>query len=675
MTWNRLGKETSPYLLQHRDNPVHWRAWGADAFAAAQAENKPILLSVGYAACHWCHVMAHESFENDEIAALMNEKFVNIKVDREERPDLDTIYQSALAMLGEHGGWPLTMFLTPDGDPFWGGTYFPPSARYGRPGFADVLAQIHRLWREAPDKVSSNVTALRDGLGRFYRAKPGTLDALGPDSAGRLARDIVRQIDPVSGGLRGAPKFPQCALFEALWRGWLRDGAADMKTAVQVTCDRMCQGGIYDHLGGGFARYSTDAEWLAPHFEKMLYDNAQLIDLLALVWQGTSAPLYETRLRETVAWVLREMITEGAFAASLDADSDGAEGTYYVWSEAEIDGLLGGGAAAFKQAYGVSAGGNWEGHNILNRLRAPALDDGAESKLAESRGILLAAREPRERPGWDDKVLADWNGLMIAALANAGAVFGEAQWLAAAARAFAFVCETMTKEGRLLHGWRAGRARHAAMLDDYANMTRAALALFEATGEASYRDQAERWVALLDRHYWDASEGGYFFTADDAERLIVRAKTATDNATPNGNAVMIAVLAHLHHVTGNADYRERAEATAEAFAGQAEASPLAMATYYNALETLTDGLQIVIVGAPAAHDTAALLAVIHKASLPGRVLTVIAPDATLPEAHPAHGKGQTDTKATAYLCRGPTCSLPVTDPADLRAALPERAVG
>jgi uncharacterized protein YyaL (SSP411 family) len=675
MTRNYLGRETSPYLLQHRDNPVHWRAWGAEAFAVAQAENKPILLSVGYAACHWCHVMAHESFENDEIAALMNEKFVNIKVDREERPDLDTIYQSALGMLGEHGGWPLTMFLTPGGDPFWGGTYFPPSPRFGRLGFADVLSQIHRLWREAPDKVASNVTALRDGLDKFYRAKPGTLDALGPDSAGRLARDIVREIDPVSGGLQGAPKFPQCGLFEALWRGWLRSGAADMKKAVLVTCDGMCQGGIYDHLGGGFARYSTDAEWLAPHFEKMLYDNAQLIDLLALVWQGTGAPLYETRLRETVAWVLREMITEGAFAASLDADSEGAEGTYYVWSEAEIDALLGASAAAFKQAYDVSAGGNWEGHNILNRLRAPVLDDGAETELAESRAILLAAREPRERPAWDDKVLADWNGLMIAALANAGAVFGEADWLAAATRAFAFVRDNMTDEGRLLHGWRSGRARHAAMLDDYANMTRAALALFETTGEASYRDQAEDWVALLDRHYWDEEDGGYFFTADDAEQLIVRAKTATDNATPNGNAVMIGVLAHLYHVTGEADYRDRAQATAEAFAGQAKASPLAMATYHNALETLTDGLQVVIVGAPDAPDTNALLAIIHKASLPGRVLTVIAPDATLPPNHPAHGKGQTDAKATAYLCRGPTCSLPVTEPDDLRAALPERAVG
>jgi uncharacterized protein YyaL (SSP411 family) len=554
MSENLLARETSPYLLQHKDNPVHWMPWGSEALARARAEEKPILLSIGYAACHWCHVMAHECFENDEIAALMNRLFVSVKVDREERPDLDIIYQSALAMLGEHGGWPLTMFLTPDGEPFFGGTYFPPTPRYGRPGFAQVLATLHRVYTAKPDKVKSNVDALRPGLASLGASQPG--EALTIEAIDALAARLVRELDDTLGGLRGAPKFPHCPLFELLWRAYLRTGAPAFARAVLVTCERMCQGGIYDHLGGGFARYATDPLWLVPHFEKMLYDNAQLIELLTLAWQHTRTPLFEARVRETVAWVLREMVADGGFASTLDADTDGEEGRFYVWTDHEIDDALGAETRIFKKAYDVSAGGNWEGRNILNRLRVPKLaSDAEEARLPALRTKLHRVRALRPRPARDDKVLADWNGLMIAALAGAGFVFDEPGWIDAARRAYRFVHARMADGGRLLHSYRLSRARHLGLLDDHANMARAALVLHEVDGEAAYLDDARAWMATLDAHFWDPAAGGYFYTADDAGGLVARTKTIVDNALPSGNGVALGVLARLsparpHTVTG-----------------------------------------------------------------------------------------------------------------------------
>ncbi|MCA8932623.1 MAG: thioredoxin domain-containing protein, partial [Rhodospirillaceae bacterium] len=461
---NRLAQETSPYLLQHADNPVDWMAWGPEALARAKAENKPILLSVGYAACHWCHVMAHECFENPQIAGLMNERFVNIKVDREERPDIDTIYQTALAMMGQQGGWPLTMFLTPDGAPFWGGTYFPPEDAYGRPGFPAVLNAIGDTYASEPDRVAHNVTALTGGLGTLAQNHAGSPFEL------KLLDDIAlrfsKEFDLTYGGIAGAPKFPQSPILALLWRAWRRRGEnlTGPRDCVLVTLTRMCQGGIYDHLGGGFARYSTDEAWLAPHFEKMLYDNAQLLELLTLAWQGTRDPLYAARAAETVDWLAREMIAaNGAFAATLDADSEGEEGKFYVWTEAEIDDALAdaglaGHAETFKRVYGVTAGGNWEGKTILTRGLAPGLEDPAtEVRLAEARAALLARRAGRVRPGWDDKVLADWNGLMITALAQAGLAFGRADWLALARSAFDAVLRDLMVDGRLHHAWRLSR--------------------------------------------------------------------------------------------------------------------------------------------------------------------------------------------------------------------------
>ena len=670
MDRNRLGEETSPYLLQHKDNPVHWQPWGAEALAAAKAQDKPILLSIGYAACHWCHVMAHESFENPEIAARMNGLFVNIKVDREERPDLDAIYQHALALMGEQGGWPLTMFLTPDGEPFWGGTYFPPEQRWGRPGFAQVLEAMSNAYAQKRDDVAKNVVALREALQKLGRPERG--GGIGRDVRDRIAERLLRESDQLHGGIGTAPKFPQTGVLELLWRAWKRTGQAPYRDAVVKALDAMSQGGIYDHLGGGFARYSTDAHWLVPHFEKMLYDNAELVDLLTVVWQETKSPLYRERVDETLGWVSREMVTrEGGFASSLDADSEHEEGKFYVWLEPEIDRVLGERAGLFKRFYDVTPEGNWEGKNILNRSGRPErADEETERELAACRARLLQAREKRVRPGWDDKVLADWNGLMIAAMANAGTVYERPVWIETARCAFDFIRrEMVVDDGRLLHSSRAGRARHPASVDDYANLCRAAVALYEATGDETFLSQARDWIAVLDRYYWDEAEGGYFFAAKDTEGLIARAKTAADSAVPAGNGTLVGVLTRLAILTGEEAYSRRAEAIVGTFSGEVARNFFPLATLLNNVELLEKPLQIVIVRERNDPLFQSLLRAVYNVSLPNRVVLTLPPGASLPASHPAHGKGLVDGKPAAYICDGPICSLPISDPDSLLETL------
>ncbi len=667
---NRLGDETSPYLLQHKDNPVHWQPWGEAVLEAAKAADKPILLSIGYAACHWCHVMAHESFEDPAVAARMNSLFINVKVDREERPDLDSIYQHALALMGEQGGWPLTMFLTPDGEPFWGGTYFPPAPRWGRAGFPQLLDAVAEAYAGKREDVAKNVGVLRAALTRL--AQPERGGAITPELLDRIAERLLRETDQLYGGIGNAPKFPQCGILELLWRAWKRTRQTPYREAVVKALDAMCQGGIYDHLGGGFARYSTDARWLVPHFEKMLYDNAELVDLLTLVWQETKSPLYRQRVEETIGWVGREMRTsEAAFASSLDADSEHEEGKYYVWTEAEIDRTLGPRAALFKRHYDVTAAGNWEGRTILNRSGSPQFADAeTERELAECRALLLRVRDGRVRPGWDDKVLADWNGLMIAALANAGLVFERADWVESAAAGFAFVRDRISDaDGRLWHSWRAGRAQHPANIDDYANLARAALALHEAKGDGGYLSQVQDWLAVLDRHYRDAAGGAYFFAADDTKGLIARAKTAADSAVPAGNGTLVGVLARLALLTGVGDHRRHAEAIVETFSGEAGRNFFPLATLLNNAELLAKPLQIAIIGDNTDAAFTGLRRAAYSVSLPNRVVETHAPGAVLPEGHPARGKGLVAGAAAAYLCEGPVCSLPLTEPAALRDAL------
>ncbi|MFZ1414036.1 MAG: thioredoxin domain-containing protein [Defluviicoccus sp.] len=672
MSSNLLAAETSPYLLQHKDNPVHWQPWGEAALKMAHEHDKPILLSVGYAACHWCHVMAHESFERAETARLMNDLFVNIKVDREERPDVDSIYQTALALLGEQGGWPLTMFLTPDGRPFWGGTYFPPEPRYGRPAFADILRQVAHVYHTDKDKVGKNVEALSEAMARMAKPEPG--QGLSRPLVDEVAAGALRMVDPLTGGTPGAPKFPQPVFFRFLWRSAMRTGAPMLKLAVTLTLDEMAQGGIYDHLAGGFARYSTDTHWLVPHFEKMLYDNALLVDLLTEVWQTTKSPLYAQRVRETIAWVLADLRVEHpddgtvAFASAFDADSEGVEGKYYVWSRAEIEAVLGDAADTFCHTYDVRRGGNWEGMTILNRTasaRAGLPVD--EAALARARERLLAVRRKRVPPGRDDKVLADWNGMMITGLTHAAVAFDEPAWLAAAQQAFAFVSRHMLLDGRLRHTWCAGQARHPAVIEDYAALSTAALALYEATGTAEYLAAARTWVAVADRHYWDAAGDGYHQTADDTLDVINRPKLVADHAVPSGNGAMVDVLARLYLLTGEDAYRARAERLVRLFSSDKIQYLLSIPGLLTGWETLERALQVVVLGVK--DDPAAIALAQAAAAQPLAAVTRLPPGAELPLGHPAHGKTTLDGQPTAYVCQGGTCSLPLTDASALHNAL------
>ncbi len=670
MTDNRLSEATSPYLLQHKDNPVHWHEWGPEALTRAQAQNKPILLSVGYAACHWCHVMAHESFENAQTAALMNELFVNIKVDREERPDIDTLYMSALHMLGQQGGWPLTMFLTPSGEPFWGGTYFPDTPRHGQPAFRDVLRAVAQAFREQPDSVEKNRAALAAALHDLAAATPPT--EITPQMLDQIASQLAGAIDMTDGGVNGAPKFPQAGILQLLWRAFLRTGNDTYVRAVTTSLDHMAAGGIYDHLGGGFSRYSVDAHWLVPHFEKMLYDNAVLVELYALVHAHAPDPIYAARIADTIGFVLREMrAPDGGFAASLDADSEGHEGKYYVWTPPQIAAVLGErDAARFGAAYGVTPHGNFEGVTILNRLGKIGRDGAAEeAALVPLREKLMQARQARVRPGFDDKVLSDWNGLMIGALARAGMVFARADWIDAASRGFDDVVRLLGDGTRLHHSYRAGRAQHPAMADGYANMARAALLLEEATGEPRFLGHAISWEDELAQHYWDEEGGGYHYTSDEAQALIARTRHAGDNPLPNANGTMLEVLMRLYHKTGDELYLARARALAESFSGELTRNFFPLATYLNGINFMLNGRTLVIVGAPGNEATLALARAAFAIGTPDLTVTQIAPGQKLPAAHPAAGKTQRGGGATAYLCEGTSCSEPICDPQILRAVL------
>lgn len=668
---NLLRGESSPYLLQHADNPVHWRPWGAAALAEAKAANKPVMLSIGYAACHWCHVMAHESFEDQATADLMNRLFVNIKIDREERPDIDHIYMSALHALGEQGGWPLTMFLTPDGAPFWGGTYFPPEPRWGRPSFRQVLMGVSEAYRTNAEPVVKNTAALRRFLANQATPEPGDLP--GPVHLDAVADAYLKVADPEHGGLRGAPKFPNPPIFRFLWQNAFRTGQSAGMAVTHHLLERMSQGGIYDHLGGGYARYATDAEWLVPHFEKMLYDNAQILDLLALAHAHRPDALYAQRAAETVGWMVRDMTAEtiggrAAFAASEDADSEGEEGRFYVWTEAGIDTLLGAGSAAFKRAYDVTSAGNWEGHTILRRL-TPFGTETEEAALAQARQTLFEARATRVRPGRDDKVLADWNGLAIAALARAAIVFGHPPWLDRARQAFDFVIGVMSApDGRIQHALRLGRVSAAGLLDDQAAMARAALALYQVTGEAMYLAHAIRLADVADAVFADG-HGGFYTTAADATDVpMARPRTAADNATPAANGLLAEVLARLYHLTGDPVWRVRTEALLRAFSGDPRALS-GMPGLLAAADVLEEAGTVVIAGDPADPRAARLLATALGAPDPAVVvLRAPAPDA-LPAGHPAFGKGPKADGPAAYLCRRSVCGLPVSDPAELARML------
>ncbi len=675
---NRLAAATSPYLLQHKHNPVDWWTWGPEAMAEAKRTNRPIMLSVGYAACHWCHVMAHESFEDEATARVMNELFVNIKVDREERPDIDQIYMNALHALGEQGGWPLTMFLTPKGEPVWGGTYFPKESKFGRPAFTDILREVSRLFRDEPQKIEQNRAALLARLAD--KARPAGKVTIGLKELDAAAGQLGNMFDPVNGGLRGAPKFPQPAILEMLWRAGTRTGDARFFETVEHTLEHMSEGGIYDHLGGGFSRYSVDERWLVPHFEKMLYDNAQLLELLALAFQRSGNELFRQRARETVGWLAREMTTpEGAFAASLDADSEGEEGKFYVWSLAEINAALGPDAGDFAAQYDVTADGNFEGHNIINQLKhlprnkggagqdvgPGAPDPDAAARFSMLRGKLLELRDKRVRPGLDDKILADWNGLMIAALVNAGIILDEPGWTAMARRAFDFVATTMTKGERLGHSWRAGRLLFPGLASDFAAMIRAALALFEATGERGFLERALAWQRALDAHYADPDTAGYFWSADDADDLLLRPHSTSDDATPNPNAVAAGNLVRLAVLAGDDQWRAKADRLIESILSAAERNLFGHVALLNALDLRLRAAEIVVTGKDAERFAGAAL----RLPFTGRIVLRAKSAADLPASHPTQEKIKAAPGSAAFVCVGERCSMPVTSPDAIAGAV------
>jgi uncharacterized protein YyaL (SSP411 family) len=572
---------------------------------------------------------------------------------------------SALHHLGEHGGWPLTMFLTPDGEPFWGGTYFPKTARYGKPAFADLLHEVERVFRQEPQSVEQNRSALMARLAES--AHPQGRVTIAAADLDRAADQLARVSDPVNGGMRGAPKFPQAMMLECLWRAGERTNNVRYCAAVELTLAHICEGGIYDHLGGGFSRYSVDERWLVPHFEKMLYDNALLLELLAVAYLRSGNELFRRRARETVTWLAREMTTqEGAFCASLDADSEGEEGKFYVWSRDEVTAALGQEDAAFFAAhYDVTAEGNFEGHNILNRLKHVSRGAEDEQKLAGLREKLLSVREKRVRPGCDDKVLADWNGLMIAALVNAGLAFGEPLWLEMAARAFLFIDAKMSHGDRLGHSWRAGKLMVPGLASDHAAMIRAALALHEATDEHAYLECALDWQATLDRHYANPNNGGYFLTADDAEGLVVRPSATTDEATPNPNAVAAQNLIRLALFTGRHAWRDKADGLFAGIAPNAAENLFAHLALLNALDLRLRAAEIVVTG----EDERAGELLVAARKLPFLDRVVLHASHALPAEHPAHDKIKAAAHSAAFICIGETCSLPVSEPDALAAAV------
>lgn len=646
---NRLAKETSPYLLQHRENPVDWWPWGEEALAEARRQNKPILLSVGYAACHWCHVMAHESFEDPATARVMNELFVNIKVDREERPDIDFIYMSVLQTLGEQGGWPLTMFLTPDAEPFWGGTYFPRESRFGRPAFVTVLKEIARLFAEEPDRVEHNRRAIAAALA----TRPETGPSFGEGTLLQLTERLARAIDPVNGGLPGAPKFPNPPLIELLWR---RAARKDDLRPFLLTLERMARGGIHDHLGGGFARYAVDERWLVPHFEKMLYDNAQLLELYALAAHVSADPLYTDAADGIVAWLSREMaLPGGAFAASLDADSEGEEGRFYVWTAEEIEDVLEEDAAFFAAHYDVSPSGNWEGKVILNRLAALHATAEEEQRLLVLRQRLLARRAERIAPGRDDKVLADWNGLTIAALARAALLLRRPQWLSLADRAYCFISESMCQSGQFGHSWRDGRLVFPGMASDQTAMARAALALYEATGKKAYLDDAREWTDTAESRY--LTEDGILAMADGAARdVILRPKPTHDDAVPNANGMHAENLQRLAALSGEPADQIKADRFLDNLLAHAGQAPLAHATALNALDFRLSGSAIAVVG----PEGDSLLATARAVPYPNRTVADLTRDGIA--GHPDIARSVPPGSTAAFVCRGSACSAPVTEP-------------
>ena len=690
---NRLADSKSPYLLQHADNPVDWYPWGPEAFAKALEEDKPIFLSIGYATCHWCHVMEHESFENPLVAALMNEAFVNIKVDREERPDIDQVYMTVCQMLTGGGGWPLTIIMSPDKHPFYAGTYIPRESRYGRIGMIDLVPRVAKVWQTDRDSVRGTSNQILAALEKMEgRSSSGSIDKGAIDNA---FNQFTGRYDASHGGFGTAPKFPAPHNLVFLTRYWRRTGNDQALAMVSNTLEQMRLGGVYDQVGFGFHRYSTDAEWLVPHFEKMLYDQAMLVFASTEAWLASSNPVFERTAREVITYVVRDMTSPaGAFFSAEDADSEGEEGLFYLWASDEVEQVLGKEDAAFAASvWNLETEGNYTdevkgqrtGRNIPHLTRSHEEMAGDlkmtqkefEKRLESVRTRLFEVRENRIHPLKDDKILADWNGLMAASLAFAGRVFEEPQWVLAAQKATEFVLEEMrTDSGRLLHRYRDGDASIPAFLDDYVFMTMAMLELYDATFKPIYLERALELQRQTHELFWDAKSGGYFFTATDNEELLVRQKEIYDGAIPSGNSTAADNSVRLARLTSDTEHLQGADNIFAAFASEANQMPSAHSQLMSALQRgAGPSLEVVIAGKPGADDTTALIDTVREMYLPQAAVLLVPPGeagaAIRRIATFADGYEPVEGKAAAYVCRDFTCQLPTTDPAKLTALLME----
>jgi len=668
---NSLARSTSPYLLQHAANPVDWHPWGPEALARARAEDKPILLSIGYAACHWCHVMAHESFESEAVAALMNERFVNIKVDREERPDLDAIYMTAVQAMTGQGGWPMTVFLTPDGVPFYGGTYFPPEDRHGIPGFPRVLRSVSDAYRERRGDVDATTARVRE----LYAHAADPAHTTGPLTAATLDRawaTIAERIDWTHGGFTGAPKFPQIMALDVALRRWRRFDDEHALDVATHSLHAMARGGIYDQLGGGLHRYAVDDAWLVPHFEKMLYDNALLARFGTHLWQATGDALARRIAGETIDWAAREMLSpEGGFYSSLDADSEGHEGRFYVWTEAELDAVLGADAPALKAYWGVTPAGNFEGANILH----VPVEGAPPDAFPRARAALLAARDRRVRPGRDEKVLTSWNALMLRAIAEAARIFGRTGYAALARRNAEFLFTHLVRDGRAMRVRTNSVTAIGGFLDDQAALGLAALAMYELTLDPDWLDRARLLAVRMNEWFWDEPAKAFFDTARDAEPLITRPREVTDNAVPSGTSLAVELLLRLAEFDMDDALRRRVGWVLDTLAEPMARYGAAFGHLLGAAELAVHGaVEIAIAGDPARDDTRELLAETARHYVPNMVLA--AGDATAAARVPLlRDRPMIAGRATAYVCRDYACDAPVMDAAGLGGRLRRAAAG
>lgn len=658
-----IASAVSPFLASHKDNPIQWRLWSPQVLEDARSQNKPILLSMGYQGCHWCHVLNRESFSDAEIAAHINETFIPVLVDRDERPDLDQIYQAAASAMRHAGGWPLNIFLTPDGVPFWVAGYQPVQDQGTTPSFRRVLDDVANLWRDNPTQVSENAAGVRNALEQLYN-RPPVQDGISLDIA---ALRVGQNFDIFFGGPLGARKFPSVLQQQMLWNAYLRTGTPQFSQLIFTTLDSILFGGLYDHIGGGFFRHTNDERWLEPSFEKMLADNAQLIELCTLAFQFNRNELSRQRVAETVAWLLREMKVGDAFANAQASGSLDEELRYYTWSEAEIDaGLVGTFSARFKQVYGVSRDGNFGGRNLPRRLGNPApATEADEALLAKQRDMLLAVRAKRKAPETDVHVSAENNGLMIAALARAGQVFDRPDWTKAAIAAFDAVVGGLGDGDRLAHDMAGGVKGAPGIAEDYANMARAAVQLWEITQDQSFLTRAQAWVAVLDEQFWNDALGGYAQTAADGEALFVRPRVILDSPRPAANATMMVVLTRLALITGTRSYMERASTIGNAFANEANRVVTMAGGFMLGFEYLINALEIVVIGHKGHARTQELLRAVWSRALPNALIVQVEPGTPMPEGHPASGRDMIGGQPTAYVVQAGNCSEGVTDAATL----------